>query len=313
MKGTKRDNTLIFPYLAPAKDLLPHGTGIYDIFDPDNHTYSGVVDLVTNTVRADDAHIMRDIISELTESGIVLYHLISMVILSVQPKHVRYRYAGIMAERSYRHVDIADVKSWYDHDWFILDESGKTLVCDIPTYLVVSTKSDEISHKLINQDVHNGMVYVSYKRFRRLYRQWLMNSILGIIDGLDLPHDITKPYRYLVPHKHIPYGNNTNAGTPPCIKESIRLLSEGYNLNNFGRFTLAVWATNRDVDDHTIIEWFESAPDFDRNITMSKIQQIKRRGYACSGCDKIKTNSPMICKPDTRCREITNPISYSKL
>jgi DNA primase large subunit len=77
---------------------------------------------------------------------------------------------------------------------------------------------------------------------------------------------------------------------PPCMKKAIAELSQGINVNHFGRVFLAAISRTIGLPPETTIEFFKSAPDYNEGTTTYQVNHLYDREYVPAGCPKLKVN-----------------------
>lgn len=146
--------------------------------------------------------------------------------------------------------------------------------------------------KLVNQDVHAGLVSVEADGLVRLLRDATTGYIRERIDGMrkkGLPPGVGVPpdiIRWCAAQ-----GTGPAIGdTPPCVKRCRDTMDRGENLPHAGRFLVAAYFVHGGLDDQTIGGMFAGAPDYDPKVTAQQISQIRRRGYLVPGCGCAASN-----------------------
>lgn len=77
---------------------------------------------------------------------------------------------------------------------------------------------------------------------------------------------------------------------PPCMRKAIGELSQGVNLNHFGRVFLASIARCIGIPQEATVDFFRNAPDFSEATTSYQVNHVYEREYTPSGCSKLKVN-----------------------
>ena len=77
---------------------------------------------------------------------------------------------------------------------------------------------------------------------------------------------------------------------PPCMRKAVAELSEGVNVNHFGRVFLGSMSRCLGLPVETTVDFFRNAPDFSESTTTYQVNHLYEREYTPSGCSKLKIN-----------------------
>ncbi|MGB1588857.1 MAG: hypothetical protein ACPHDO_00790 [Candidatus Poseidoniaceae archaeon] len=77
---------------------------------------------------------------------------------------------------------------------------------------------------------------------------------------------------------------------PPCMRKAIGELSQGVNVNHFGRVFLASISRCIGIPQEATVDFFRNAPDFSEATTSYQVNHVYEREYTPSGCSKLKVN-----------------------
>ena len=77
---------------------------------------------------------------------------------------------------------------------------------------------------------------------------------------------------------------------PPCMRKAIGELSQGVNVNHFGRVFLASISRCIGIPQESTVDFFRNAPDFSESTTSYQVGHVYEREYVPSGCSKLKIN-----------------------
>ncbi len=77
---------------------------------------------------------------------------------------------------------------------------------------------------------------------------------------------------------------------PPCMRKAIGELSQGVNVNHFGRVFLASISRCIGIPQEATVDFFRNAPDFSEATTSYQVGHVYEREYTPSGCSKLKVN-----------------------
>jgi len=150
--------------------------------------------------------------------------------------------------------------------------------------------------------LHNEENYLSSKKLARLLRERLkheiMNEALEKMANMDetLSIRLSEPVgmiRGLVASKTAETIALIGAGEedwPPCMKKAIAELSQGVNLNHYGRVFLGAMSRTLGLPQEVTVDFFRNAPDFSESTTSYQVGHLYDREYTPSGCSKLKIN-----------------------
>ena len=101
---------------------------------------------------------------------------------------------------------------------------------------------------------------------------------------------------------------------PPCMRKAIAELSQGVNVNHFGRVFLGSISRCIGLPPETTVDFFRDAPDFNESTTTYQVNHLYEREYTPSGCSKLKINHNCAVKTgdDKLCDQIwmDHPLKY---
>ena len=150
--------------------------------------------------------------------------------------------------------------------------------------------------------LHNEEHYSSSKKLARLLRERLkheiMNDALEKMASMDehLSIRLSEPVgmiRGLVASKTAETIALIGAGEedwPPCMKKAIAELSQGVNVNHYGRVFLGAMSRTLGLPQEVTVDFFRNAPDFNESTTVYQVGHLYDREYTPSGCSKLKIN-----------------------
>jgi DNA primase large subunit len=102
---------------------------------------------------------------------------------------------------------------------------------------------------------------------------------------------------------------------PPCIKALLSQVRAGRNLSHPARFALTAFLANVGMKAHEIVRIYQSAPDFDYELTRYQVEHIKGSSgtdYIPPGCSTMETYGNCV-ESDGLCKRINHPLSYYRL
>lgn len=101
---------------------------------------------------------------------------------------------------------------------------------------------------------------------------------------------------------------------PPCMRKAIAELSQGVNVNHFGRVFLGSMSRCIGLPPETTVDFFRDAPDFNESTTTYQVNHLYEREYTPSGCSKLKVNHNCAVKTgdDRLCDQpwMDHPLKY---
>ena len=197
-------------------------------------------------------------------------------------------------------------------------------------YLMLANRLKSVDWKLINSDIHSGMVHLPQDRFSRLMQNALQDRIeselplmtpdeyrgdlRGPVDGVTLALEEAK-------RRFSPTGGEgmKDEYLPPCINRLLEMSRQGMNLPHSARFALVTFLHALGLDYDGIIRVFSESPDFNEDIAGYQIKHITgelngTEGYSPPECKTMKTNG--LChNPDTLCQQewMNHPMSYYRV
>lgn len=176
--------------------------------------------------------------------------------------------------------------------------------------------------KLVNRDLKEGMVTVTYPEISRLMEEMARDRVLK---GLPLVVDegvCSRIAEYTLPirseaeaakaRQHVDLGKVTADAFPPCIKAMLSQVAAGVNLAHTARFALTSFLIQINMSPDEVIGVFNNSPDFDEERTRYQVEHIAGSSgtkYKPPSCATMATygNCP---GEDELCRRIRHPLSY---
>ncbi len=196
-----------------------------------------------------------------------------------------------------------------------------------PDYLRLANRMKSIDWKLINCEIHAGMVHLLQEKFSRLMQNALQDKIeselplitpdeykgclQGAVNEVFMALEETKA-------KYSPTGGEgmRNEFLPPCFVRILDMSRQGLNLPHSARFALVTFLHALGLDYNGIIRVFSESPDFNESVAGYQIKHITgelngTEGYSPPECKTMKTNG--LCQnPDSLCQQewMNHPLSY---
>lgn len=265
---------------------------------------------------------------------VMSYPYARMIVSMVGDRFLTKRYALAEAVRMNR------ILSGEDHATVmaVSDELGVESTVDpdgiirmkFTDYLTLANRLKSVDWKLINSDVHSGLVYLPQEKFSRLMQNALQDKIeselplmtpeeyrkylRGAVDAASMALEETKK-------KYSPTGGEgmRNEYMPPCLVRILEMSRQGMNLPHSARFALVTFLHALGLDYDGIIRVFSESPDFDEDIAGYQIKHITgelsgTEGYSPPECKTMKTNG--LChNPDRLCEQewMNHPLTYYRI
>ena len=265
---------------------------------------------------------------------VMSYPYARMVVSMVGDRFLTKRYA--LAEA----VRMNKILSGEDRETLLVvsEELGVTSTVDsdgiirmkFPDYLRLANRLKSVDWKLINSDIHAGLVYLPQEKFSRLMQNALQDKIeselplmtpdefkrylRGSVDCVSMALEETK-------RRYSPTGGEgmKNEFLPPCLVRILDMSRQGMNLPHSARFALVTFLHALGLDYDGIIQVFSESPDFDESIAGYQIKHITgelngTEGYSPPECKTMKTNG--ICyNPDSLCEQewMNHPLTYYRV
>ncbi len=196
-----------------------------------------------------------------------------------------------------------------------------------PDYLRLANRMKSIDWKLINCDIHAGMVHLLQEKFSRLMQNALQDKIES-----ELPLIASDEYKgclqeavnevsMVLEETKANYSLTGSEGMrneflPPCLVRILDMSRQGLNLPHSARFALVTFLHALGLDYDGIIRVFSESPDFNESIAGYQIKHITgelngTEGYSPPECKTMKTNG--LCQnPNSLCQQewVNHPLSY---
>ena len=101
---------------------------------------------------------------------------------------------------------------------------------------------------------------------------------------------------------------------PPCMRNIIAELTNGVNVNHFGRLFLASISAALALPEESCVGFFKGAPDFKESTTTYQVKHVYEGSYTPAGCSKLKLNHncPVLPGDDRLCdiSWMDHPLKY---
>ena len=207
-----------------------------------------------------------------------------------------------------------------------VDRDG-TIHMKVPDYLRLASRLNSVDWKLINSDIHHGIVYLPQDKYSRLMQNALQDKIES-----ELPLMTPDEYKkYLVKDVEAIKNSLNDAKMrmsptngegmkmdymPPCLIRILEMSRNGLNLPHSARFAIVTFLKALGLGYEDIIKVFAESPDFDESKSEYQIKHIMGElsggeGYSPPECKTMKTNG-LCYNPDSLCEYewMNHPLKY---
>lgn len=189
----------------------------------------------------------------------------------------------------------------------------------VASYVRRSVNFHEREWKLVNRDVHAGLVRLKAEQAVRLVRQELADHIAGRIRQSPVPPDLPNFAPHVARIRELsealePKYAEVTGEHPPCVKHALAALERGENLPHSGRFMLATFLLGRGWTVERIAPIFKGAPDYNEKTTLYQLNNISGADggtrYSCPLCDKLESQG--LCHRTAECEGIISPMQFGR-
>lgn len=212
-------------------------------------------------------------------------------------------------------------------------QQGKIWKIGLSDYIEVCPRITGDRWRLPNANIKSGWIqlhheseYNSSKKLARLMRERIKEEIEK--DALAKVSDVTtelairlaEPVGMLrsqmskIQKDAIELVGASQEEWPPCMKNIVAQLTQGVNVNHFGRVFMASMASTLALPQEACVDFFRGAPDFSEQTTAYQVAHIYDREYTPSGCGKLKVNHncPVLPGDDRICdiEWMNHPLKY---
>lgn len=309
--GADLDELLTSPSYQPARER-----GVQRVMDALEHSEVSYVPMA----RAGDYDRLMEVLS---------YPYARMLVSAVGDRFLTRRYALAEAVRMNRILAREDRETAME----VSEQLGVPSAADpdgimrvrFTDYLRLANRLKSVDWKLINNEVHSGMVHLPQDKFSRLMQNALQDRIEAELPLMApeefreaMAPDVNRIVMKLAETKarFTPSGGDLKDDClPPCMAHLLQMSKQGANLPHSARFALVAFLNTLGLDYDRIIAIFSESPDFDESIAGYQIRHITEmnggEGYTPPECATMKTNG--ICwNPDNLCEKewMTHPLKY---
>ncbi len=189
----------------------------------------------------------------------------------------------------------------------------------VPAYVEMVAGLREPLWRLVNREVHDGLVRVHATEIEVLLRE----RIRVVIRARGLPRVPPEVCALLSPaierltaiHQAQmlrDLGPIDESRYPPCMNALVMALASGTNLTHMGRFALTAFLHTIGLSTTQIVEVYQRSPDFDIEKTLYQVEHISGRSgteYTPPSCATMLTNGLCVAQ-DSLCERIGSPLGY---
>lgn len=170
-----------------------------------------------------------------------------------------------------------------------IQENGKIMTLDLPTYLKYSPRS--IDYRIINRRLIRGTVEIKASEKRRLLEEAIRKHIEKIPLVKDPPALLIEAGKKVL--ESMPTAQVTikvNPGDyPPCIMRLLEEAKKHQNLNHQARYFLATYLTTIGLSEDELTKIYSDLPDFNEKTTRYQLSHIKKKAYSVASCSTVMT------------------------
>ncbi|MFW5902887.1 MAG: hypothetical protein ACOCTT_03295 [archaeon] len=189
----------------------------------------------------------------------------------------------------------------------------------IPMHKYLNKKPRGKKHKLINQEIEEGKIYLDQEQLIELIASHVYHNIKNQEKPEELPEKIKELAREIKKYRKTryttepsDYGETEIQAFPPCMKKIYDELSTGEDVGHQPRFVLATFMVNIGMNVEEMIKPFRGQSDFKEGKTRYHLEHAagKKGGgtkYKCPSCSKIKTYGLCVANCNVK-----HPLSYYK-
>ena len=212
-------------------------------------------------------------------------------------------------------------------------QDGNLWKIGMPDFIEICPKITGARWRLANSQINKGKItlyneqqYSSSAKLARLLRERIKQHIeqealqkMQNID-MDLALRLAEPVgmvRNLLASKAseaITLVGAEESDWPPCMRKIIADLTNGVNVNHFGRVFLASISATLALPEESCIGFFRGAPDFNESSTTYQVKHVYNGEYTPAACGKLKVNHncPVLPGDDRLCdiSWMDHPLKY---
>ena len=212
-------------------------------------------------------------------------------------------------------------------------QDGNLWKIGMPDFIEICPKITGARWRLANSQINKGKItlyneqqYSSSAKLARLLRERIKQHIeqealqkMQNID-MDLALRLAEPVgmvRNLLASKAseaITLVGAEESDWPPCMRKIIADLTNGVNVNHFGRLFLASISATLALPEESCIGFFRGAPDFNESTTTYQVKHVYNGEYTPASCGKLKVNHncPVLPGDDRLCdiSWMDHPLKY---
>ena len=212
-------------------------------------------------------------------------------------------------------------------------QDGNLWKVGMPDFIEICPKITGARWRLANSQINKGKItlyneqqYSSSAKLARLLRERIKQHIeqealqkMQNID-MDLALRLAEPVgmvRNLLASKAseaITLVGAEESDWPPCMRKIIADLTNGVNVNHFGRVFLASISATLALPEESCIGFFRGAPDFNESTTTYQVKHVYNGEYTPASCGKLKVNHncPVLPGDDRLCdiSWMDHPLKY---
>ena len=260
--------------------------------------------------------------------AVLSYPIARMLVSSVGDILLIRRYALKEAKAAYGHLvgedaefllELAEEEMGLSAE-LVENAEGETVRLHFSDYLKNASSIRHKAWKLHNQDLREGYVHLTKRKFARLLQEALRQRIedelpLEVTDAIleQLSDEIEEVIKGVVALRESiqkeSYGEFSLDYMPPCMMDLLVKMQQGINVPHMGRFALTAFLGHVGLDSEDILNLFRASSDFKESLASYQIHHImgdfSGTRYTPPSCSTMQTYG--ICLKDKRCEQVGSP------
>ena len=212
-------------------------------------------------------------------------------------------------------------------------QDGNLWKIGMPDFIEICPKITGARWRLANSQINKGKItlyneqqYSSSAKLARLLRerikqhieqealQKMQNIDMGLALRLAEPVGMVRNLLASKASEAITLVGAEESDWPPCMRKIIADLTNGVNVNHFGRLFLASISATLALPEESCIGFFRGAPDFNESTTTYQVKHVYNGEYTPASCGKLKVNHncPVLPGDDRLCdiSWMDHPLKY---
>lgn len=176
-------------------------------------------------------------------------------------------------------------------------------------YLKHAGKINDEKFRLVNRKLEKGYLLIDDSDLMKLAREGIRKKFEARIEIKNIPEKFKEIAKSFNKYENITALKKEKYDYPPCITSLILRIKTG-EVAHQGRFLIATYLINTNLNNEKIIKIFSESPKFDEKKTtyyINYLSGVKGKKYSCPTCAKIKSFG--LCVAECG---IKHPLQYEK-